>query len=190
MDGTLMIPSVPVDPAAVRILMISETPPPDPGDYFYAPGDPFYLRTTVQAFRDAGTDVTDIADIIGLGVYITTAVKCTKTHYAIAPETIDNCSHLLERELALFPNVRVILLMGDTAIRAMNYIARRNGDKRVIPAGSTYKIRKGRFDWRGTRVFPSYLQTGGNYLIEKSKRTMIAEDLRVALGITRDTLTQ
>jgi len=39
---------------------------------------------------------------------------------------------------------------------------------------------------RGTRVFPSYLQTGGNYLIEQSKRAMIAEDLREALGIARD----
>jgi len=33
------------------------------------------------------------------------------------------------------------------------------------------------------RVFPTYLQTGGNYLIEKSKRVMIAEDLKEAFEI-------
>ncbi len=181
-----LIPSVEIDPRAVKILMISEAPPPDPRNYFYAPGDPFYLKTTIQAFRDAGAEVGNIRDIIGLGVYITTAVKCAKTRYAIDRETIDTCSYLLEQEAELFPNVRVILLMGDTAIRSMNTIAGRNGAARVIPAGSTYKLRKQRFDYRGKRVFPSYLQTGGNYLIEKSKRAMIAEDLREALGIARD----
>jgi hypothetical protein len=54
-------------------------------------------------------------------------------------------------------------------------------------AGSTSRIRKGRFYYRDTRAFSSYLQTGGNYLIEKSKRVMIADDLREALEITHDT---
>jgi hypothetical protein len=31
------------------------------------------------------------------------------------------------------------------------------------------------------RVFPTYLQTGKSYLIEKSKRKMIAEDIKTAL---------
>ena len=35
----------------------------------------------------------------------------------------------------------------------------------------------------GIRVLPSYLQTGKSYLIEKSKRRMIAEDLRTALEL-------
>jgi uracil-DNA glycosylase len=185
--GVHLIPSEEIDPEGIRILMISEAPPPDAADYFWAPGDPFYLRTTLQAFRDAGADPGTMRDIIGLGVYITTAVKCAKTQYAINTETIESCSRLLDRELTLFPRISTVMLMGDTAIRSMNYIAKRAGGARVIPAGSTYKIRKERFYYRGARVFPSYLQTGGNYLIEKSKRRMIAEDLREALGITRDT---
>jgi uracil-DNA glycosylase len=181
------MPAARIDPEAVKILMISEVPPPNPQDYFYAPGDPFYLKTTIQAFRDAGAEVNDMHDIIACGVYITTAVKCAKTQYAIAPETIENCSSILEREARLFPNISIILLMGDTAIRSMNYIAKRRDGTRVIPAGSTYKIRKQQFYDGDRRVFPSYLQTGGNYLIEKRKREMIAEDLREALRIVQDT---
>jgi len=184
-DARLM-PAGEVDPGTIRILMISEAPPPDAADDFWAPGDPFYLRTTLQAFRDAGAEVGGMSDIAGLGVYITTAVKCAKTRYALETATIHNCSYLLEREIGLFPGLSAILLMGDTAIRSMNYIAKRTDGVRVIPAGSTYKIRKGRFYYRNARVFPSYLQTGGNYLIEKSKRSMIAEDLREALGMTHD----
>jgi uracil-DNA glycosylase len=72
--------------------------------------------------------------------------------------------------------------MGDTAIRAMNYIAKRNIGKPIAPSGSTYKIRKGEYFYKQFRVFPSYLQTGKSYLIEKSKRKMIAEDIKTALA--------
>jgi len=34
-------------------------------------------------------------------------------------------------------------------------------------------------------VFPSYTPTGKNYLIEKSKRKMIAEDIKAALEFLR-----
>jgi uracil-DNA glycosylase len=89
----------------------------------------------------------------------------------------------LEQELALFPNVEVFLLMGDVAIKALNYIAGRAGEGRVIPAGSTYKIRGGEFFFRGKAVFPSYLQAGPSFFVEKSKRRMIAEDIAAALRI-------
>lgn len=73
--------------------------------------------------------------------------------------------------------------MGDVAIKAVNAIARRQGEPRVIPAGSTYKIRGGNFTYLGMRVFPSYLQAGPSYGIEKSKQRMIAEDLAHALKV-------
>jgi hypothetical protein len=63
----------------------------------------------------------------------------------------------------------------------INYIARRAGEPRVIPAGSTYKIRGQEYRFRGIRTFPSYLQAGPSFFIEKSKRRMIAEDLAAAL---------
>ena len=77
------------------------------------------------------------------------------------------------------------MLMGDAAIKSMNYIARRTGEKRVIPAGSTYKIRGAGYFFKGRRVFPSYLQAGPSFFIEKSKRRMIAEDISEALNLLK-----
>ena len=53
--------------------------------------------------------------------------------------------------------------------------------KKVIPAGSTYKIRGEAYYLGDIRVFPSYTPAGKNFLIEKSKRKMVAEDIREAL---------
>ena len=121
-------------------------------------------------------------DILNQGVYVTTAIKCAKTAYSILPETVENCCfRILEKEISLFPKIKTILLMGDTAIKGMNYIAKKNSSKRLIPSGSTYKIRKDEYFYEQLRVFPSYLQTGKSYLIERSKRKMIAEDIEAAL---------
>jgi uracil-DNA glycosylase len=177
------VAGIEVDPAQVKILMISEAPPPDASDEFYAAGDPFYLQTTLQAFEQAGASVSSVQDLLSLGVYITTAIKCGKIGYGVSAQTIKNCSELLEEEMSRFPNVQAILLMGDVAIKAMNYIARRQAGKRLIPSGSTYKIRRNEYSYQGLRVFPSYLQTGKSFLIEKSKRAMIAEDIRAALDL-------
>jgi hypothetical protein len=73
--------------------------------------------------------------------------------------------------------------MGDVAIKAVNYIAKRDSAGRAIPAGSTYKIRGGEFYFRGKRAFPSYLQVGPSFGIEKSKQRMIAEDITAAMDL-------
>ena len=75
--------------------------------------------------------------------------------------------------------------MGDVAIKAVNYISNRIGEGRVIPAGSTYKIRGHEYFFQGRKVFPSYLQAGPSFFIEKSKRRMIAEDIASALSLTK-----
>jgi len=180
-----VIPDLEVNPDEISMLMISEAAPADPDDSYYAKGDPLFQQTTVQAFNDAGAKVLSIQDILDLGVYLTTAVKCGKTGYGIKAGTIKECSLLLEKELELFPNVKVLMLMGDVAIRAINYIARGAGEERVIPAGSTYKIRGQEYFFRGKRAFPSYLQAGPSFFIEKSKRRMIAEDISTALRLVK-----
>jgi hypothetical protein len=178
-----LIPDVEIEPEKISTIMISEAPPEDSRDYFYARNNPFYMETTIQAFEDAGFGVASMKDVLEQGVYITTAIKCAKTAYSILPETIENCClRILGKEIDLFPRIKTILLMGDTAIKAFNCIAKRNTGKRLIPSGSTYKIRKDKYFHKQLRVFPSYLQTGKSYLIEKSKRKMIAEDLKAALG--------
>jgi uracil-DNA glycosylase len=180
-----VIPDISFDPKKIKILMISEAPPNDLKDYFYAKGNPFYMETTIQAFNDAGIEVTSIEDIVKRGVYITTAVKCGKTGYSIATDSAKNCSFILEKELSFFPDIQCYLLMGDVAIKSFNTISKRQTGTRAIPAGPTYKIRKNKFFFENKRVFPSYVMTGKNYLIEKSKRTMIAEDIKNAFRLIK-----
>jgi uracil-DNA glycosylase len=180
-----IIPSIDVDPADISCILVSEAAPADSSDYYYATGDPLFQQTTVQAFKDAGAKVSSIQDILGLGVYLTTAVKCGKTGYGIKTGTIKECSQILEQEIGLFPNVKAYLLMGDVAIKAVNYIAKRRGEVRAIPPGSTYKIRGGKYFFQGRRAFPSYVQAGPSFFIEKSKRRMIAEDIALAMEVSK-----
>jgi uracil-DNA glycosylase len=180
---SFLVPDVDIDPARVTILLISEAAPESPKDHYYAGANALFAQTTLQAFQDAGAKENSIQDILDLGVYLTTAVKCGKIGYGISTPTIEHCSHLLEKEIALFPNIKVYLLMGDVAIKAMNMIAKRNGEPRVIPAGPTYKIRGGEFTFRGARALPSYVQAGPAFFVEKVKRKMIAEDIKRALAI-------
>jgi uracil-DNA glycosylase len=158
----------------VKIIMIIEAPPED---------ETLYTLNTVQAFNDAGIKVKNIQDIKKLGVSIITATKSLRKGYSVPVEVIKNDSFIVEKEIETFPDVQVFLLMGDTAIRSFNLICKRKIGKRIIPSGSTYKIRKQQFLYNNKRVFPSYLQTGKNYLIEKSKRKMIAEDIKNAFEI-------
>lgn len=175
--NSYQIPNLDIDPNKIKIVMISEVPPLDPKDYFYSLGNPFYMETTKQAFNDAGYPINSINDIINLGVYITTAVKCAKTGTSISIDTIKECSFILEEELKLFPNAVAYLLLGDVAIKSFNYISKRNTNKLAISKGSTYKLRSQSFYYEDKRIFPSYVITGKNFLIEKSKRKMIAEDI-------------
>jgi uracil-DNA glycosylase len=178
-----VIPDIDLNPEKISIVMVSEAASASPEDGYYAGSGSLFERTTVQAFNDAGVGVSSIPDILHLGVYLTTAVKCGKTGYAIKAGTIRECSRILAQELALFPNMKVLMLMGDVAIQALNYIAQRLGEPRVIPAVSTYKLRGQKFFFQGRQVFPSYLQAGPSFFIEKSKRRMIAEDISAALQL-------
>ena len=171
------------EPGRVRMVVVAEAPAPDASDGLFARGLPFHLETTLDAFRAAGLPADSRRELEAHGVYLTTAIKCAKAGYGVGRPTVETCSHLLEKELDLFPAARVIMLMGDVAIGAFNAIARRRTGKRVIPAGPTWRVRGGEYWFEGKRVFPSYLQTGRSYLIERSKREMIAADLRAGLAV-------
>ena len=175
-------PEIEIDCDKVSIIMISECAPEHLEDYFYSNEKSLFEETTVQAFNDAGADVSNIQEILDLGVYLTTAIKCRKTEYVIKTSTINECSILLEKELSQFRNIKAYMLMGDAAIKSLNSLARRTGEKRIIPPGSTYKIRGKDYYYKGCKVFPSYLQAGPSFYIEKSKREMIAEDIASALS--------
>ncbi len=165
----------------VKLIMISEALPGDIQDYFYSGVSASFFQTTQMAFADAGFEIKYPSEFIGKGIYLTTAIKCTKKDYLVSADTIKNCSFTLEKEIEMFENVKVIMCMGDFAIKAVNYIFKRKFGVRVIPAGSTYKIRNQEYIHDGIRFYPSYTQTGASYNIEKSKRTMIAEDIKSAI---------
>ncbi|GAH39663.1 unnamed protein product, partial [marine sediment metagenome] len=111
-DG-YVIPGVSLDPQLISMLMISEAAPANPSDYFYASGVAAYERTSVEAFMQAGVDMDSFSELLGIGIYMTSAVKCAKTGYGIKAGTINECSSILEKEIGLFPNIQVIMLMGD-----------------------------------------------------------------------------
>jgi hypothetical protein len=178
-----LIPDLNIDPTMIKMVMISESTPLDPQAYFYAGTGAAYAQTTLRAFSQAGIDVSSIQDLQRMGIYFTTAIKCTKTAYGIKAATIKHCSKILQKELALFPNLKVVMLMGDVAIKGFNEVARISMGKRAVPAGSTYKIRSGKYTYQNMRVFPSYLQVGPSFGIEKSKQRMIAEDISAAMEL-------
>jgi len=183
--GHLQLNDVEVQPESIRAILINEVVPADPAQDFYGASGEAYLSTTIPLFQKAGFQVETIADILRLGVYITNAVKTPKTAYAVEPASIDESLPWLEAELALFSNVKVVLLMGDVAKKLFNRIAKKRTKKNVIPSGSTYKIRSEQFYLGDVRVIPSYIITGGNLLIEKSKAAMITQDLAAMAEIIR-----
>ena len=177
--------NIDIDPLMIKAIMINEVVPSDPSQDFYGTSDADYLKTTIPLLQGAGTEVTSIQDILQIGIYITNAVKTPKTEYSIDKISIENSLPYLEAEISLFPNIKVIMLMGDVAKKAFNMIAKKTTKKNVIPAVSTYKLRNSEIYYKGIRVMPSYIMTGGNILIEKSKVTMATEDIVTMLKIIK-----
>lgn len=180
------LPDITLETDSIKAVMINEVVPADPNDDFYGENTlPDYLKTTVPLFQKAGVQVADSADILAKGIYLTNAVKLPKTSYAVDTGSIEACLPVLSAELGLFPNLKVIMLMGDVAKKMFNAIAKRKTGKNVIPSGATYKLRTGEFYFGTIRVFPSYIMTGGNILIEKSKVEMAASDIGRMMEVIR-----
>lgn len=175
--GALQLNDISIDPASIHAIMINEVVPADPAQDFYGSSGEQYLSTAIPLFQKAGLPVKSIQDILDMGVYITNAVKTPKTAYTIEKASLEESLPWLEAELALFPHVKVMMLMGDIAKKMYNQIARKTAKKNVIPSGATYKLRAAAFYHGDVRVIPSYIMTGGNILIEKSKVTMITQDI-------------
>lgn len=180
-NRNMIFPQMEIDTNLIKLAMISEAPPYDNSNYFYRDISGSFFQTTMTAFQDAGIFIKDYEDLTQMGIYLTTAIKCCKKDYLVSSKTIKECSKLLEKELSQFPNIKVIMCMGDFAIKAINYIYKDKFGIAPIKSGSTYKIRKEIYRLNNIRFFPSYTQTGDSFNIEKSKRTMIAEDIKDSL---------
>ena len=150
----------------------------------YAPGLPFHLDTTLDAFRAAGAAVASREDLAARGVYLTTAVKCAKVGYAVERPTVEACSRLLEAEIGLFPKARVIMLMGDVAIGAVQLHRPAAHREEAHPVGPHLEgAGRASTGSRGSGSSPPTSRPGKSYLIERSKREMIAADLKAALAL-------
>ena len=169
--------NVEVNPETIQAIMINEVVPSSPEDDFYGKPDSAYMSTTIPLFRKAGIEVNSIQDILDHGIYITNAVKTPKSEYAVSKDSIEDSLPYLEKELALFPNVKVIMLMGDVAKKAFNMICKKATKKNSVPSISTYKLRNTEIFYKGIRIIPSYIMTGQNILIEKSKFEMASKDI-------------
>ncbi len=176
-NTNLRLNDVNIKPEKIRAIMINEVVPVDSDDDFYGKPDSAYMSTTIPLFRKAGIEVSGIQDILSLGIYITNAVKTPKSEYAVSKESIEESLPYLEKELELFPNLQVVMLMGDVAKKAFNLISKKSTGKNAVPGISTYKLRNTEILYRGCRVLPSYIMTGQNLLIEKSKFQMASEDI-------------
>jgi hypothetical protein len=176
-------PPVQPQPERVRIVVVSECAAVDDADNYGASDHALFDVTTLEAFAAAGLPCSSVSALRDQGIHLTVAIRHPKTAPVIRASTVKQFAPVLEAELAAFPSVAVYALMGDIAIAAVNDIARRRTGHRVVPAGSTYRIRGGEYTLDGIRVLPSYLQAGPAWYVEASKRRMIAEDLALALRL-------
>ena len=183
---SMQFPDCALDPQSIKVIMINEVVPRNPDDWFYSESpDPENRRTAFGLFEGAGVPVKSMRDVLDLGIYITAALKTPKVGYNADPEVIKVQLPLLETELALFPNLRVIMLMGDVAKKAFNMITKARTKKNVIPSKPTGYIRQFEFYWGDIRVFPTYIMTGKNLLIEPFKRDCVTDDIRRMMEIIR-----
>ena len=173
----LRLNDVNIEPETIQAIMINEVVPSCPEEDFYGKQDSAYMSTTIPLFRKAGIEVNSIQDILDHGIYITNAVKTPKSEYAVSKESIEDSLPYLEKELALFPNAKVIMLMGDVAKKAFNMICKKATKKNAVPSISTYKLRNTEIFYNGIRIMSSYIMTGHNILIEKSKFEMASKDI-------------
>lgn len=176
-ETDLRFNNVEVTPETIYAIVINEVVPLCMEDDFYGSPCAAYMTTTIPLFQKAGIEVNSMQDILNNGIYITNAVKTPKTEYAVSKESIEESLSYLERELALFPNVKVIMLMGNVAKKAFNMISKKATKKSAVPSISTYKLRNTEILYNSIRIIPSYIMTGQNILIEKSKFEMASEDI-------------
>ncbi|MCC0720698.1 uracil-DNA glycosylase family protein [Clostridioides sp. ZZV14-6105] len=180
------LPNITINTDSIKTIMINEVVPSNPNDDFYSLDEHAdYLKTTIPLFQNAGTKISSINDILNLGIYITNAVKLPKSEYTITRDTIQSHMPILEKEIKLFSNLKVIMLMGDVAKKSFNMITKKHTKKNAVPSISTYKLRNSELYYDNLRIFPSYIMTGGNLLIEKSKFEMASEDIQKMIELIK-----
>ncbi|PYY05082.1 MAG: uracil-DNA glycosylase [Acidobacteria bacterium] len=103
------------------------------GDFMYPVlHETGFASQPIAISRDDGMSLT--------GAYITAAVRCAPPANKPTPEEIANCAHFLDAEIALLPNVKIVIALGKIGFDAyLNYL-RRTG---IITSRAPYQFRHG-----------------------------------------------
>lgn len=117
LDG-IFVNDVELNPSTIGTVMINEVVPSDPKQDLYGGPDAGYLKTAVPLLGKAGAPVSSVGDALRMGIYMTDAAKTPKTKSAVDKAEVGRSLPYLEKKLSFFPNVRVVMLMGDAAIKA------------------------------------------------------------------------
>lgn len=171
-----------LEPAAIRVLLLTDAcPPPPEVHYVYADPASLSWQNTQLILAGAGVAVQIFQDVLDRGILLATCLDGVRPEPVTAVH-LDAGARWLEGLVAPLTGLRAVGLMGDVAIGCFNRMHRRLTGRILIPAGSTYKLRAREYWWGSVRVFPSYLHTGRNFLIEKAKQRMVADDMRRIAG--------
>ena len=142
LNKSMQFPDCEIDLQKIKVIMVNEVVPKNPDDWFYSEApDPENRRNALGLFEGAGIPVKSMYDILDLGIYITAALKTPKEGYNPDPDVIKAHLPILESEITMFPNLKIIMLMGDVAIKAFNMIAKAKTKKNVCPTGAAGRRR-------------------------------------------------
>ncbi|MDA6365894.1 hypothetical protein OSK45_28955, partial [Escherichia coli] len=84
-------------------------------------------------------------------------LKLPKTQITATPAEIILWSPIVEWELELFANIKVIFVGGDIARKCLNIIAKKQTRKHAIPSTPTYKLMNSELVWKGISILPGYI---------------------------------
>ncbi|EEW7306234.1 hypothetical protein HFM57_002834 [Escherichia coli] len=184
-DILLYFPTYEIMPSTIKMVMINEVVAITPQEDFYTP-ESGYFTTVARQLALAGLSASSGEVLLNHGIYLTSALKLPKTQITATPAEIILWSPIVEWELELFANIKVIFVGGDIARKCLNIIAKKQTRKHAIPSTPTYKLMNSALVWKGISILPGYILTGKNLLIEKSKIEMNVEQLRKGIAIYRN----
>jgi uracil-DNA glycosylase family 4 len=129
-----------------------------------------------SAHRDDGLQLNNC--------YITAAVRCAPPGNKPLPEEITRCAEFLDRELAILPNVQVVVALGRIGFDAyLNHLKRRglvhSKSPYVFAHGGKYSMPDGRV------LLASYHPSNQNTQTGKLTRAMFMKIFRMAIACVR-----
>jgi|GEM_PF-5013987 len=174
--------SSPVDPAGVRVLILTDACPEDAREHFTAsdPDTPAW-QNTQQLFAAAGLQVGCYQDLLEHGIAMETCLDGLRPR-RLSPFHLSSGAARIEAMLGRFPNLKALMLMGEVAIRCFHHLTRpRWSSRRQRSSEHEYQIRGVESFLGPVQVFPSYLHTAAGFLQERARCRTVIEQLETVM---------